>query len=477
MRPCFATTLFALLAAASARADIVRYQWTADAGDGLWSTAGNWNEMDGSTSGSGVPLAESVSTIVPGAAHQFTQLKNSGTPTIRVDGRYSIREVQVEWTRWETTNAPYGWRDDGVWQGGSATSTTDMVWNGTVPDARVHITEALRIGWGGGDPSPYQAIDGSLTTNDLELVIGSPAVRAVLELGKKRWTQNKASHGTLTVNGGRFEAYLNDLEIGRHDASGGGGAAVGTLDLSSAGSAMIDVAGSVYLGSAPISGAPYSSYRQGAMHIAHGNIDVAGNLYLGYATGGEDANTPYKKGYLSMTNTTFTVDGQVFMGGREGNQSWQFNTASIEITVDGLNGGLDFTRAEDDTLVIKHPTASNENPEGRIHNRIAVTFASDPLRLDVLDDGWYWGLRWVGDHEDYLEGLLTDGLGRLVIDDSGLAEPLLLRSDPLDYITYDPGTGFTYVGARVPEPSTWLLALLAAPATLFAARRGLRSKP
>jgi len=443
--------------ASAAHAEMIRYQWNGS-GDGNWSSAANWTQLDGTVSGSGVPLVQNPGVQVPGATDTFTQLQGSGTRSITVDGQFTINKLQVEWTRWETNNSPYGWREDGVWRDEFGTSYTDIILTGSTPNARLTIANSLVLGWGGangGTQANYERVHGSLTANDVDLVVGSPASRASI------WLGNHLSRGTLTVNGGSFEGYLTDLVIGAHSSVGGGGVGAGTMDLSLASSVNLDVSGSVYLASSDLT---YGSFRSGTLKIANGTAHVAGNLYLGYITAGETSSTtshdPYKWGNLYLTNSIFTVDGRAFFGGRQGQQGWEYNQARIFVTLDGIGGGLDLANSNANALTFKFPVG---DAQGREHNKISITFADDPDLDDyIFGTFWYWGLRWAGDHEVYLEGLLNESQQRLVINDSGLSDAYR-RSSPEDYILYDPLTNYTYIGFQftvVPEPSTLAVGLL-----------------
>ncbi len=286
---------------------------------------------------------------------------------------------------------------------------------------------------------------GELTTDGIALNVGSAGGRATITLGEKIVADhNKGTRGTVSVENGTFTAYLSQLDLGRNTTRNGYGH--GYMYLNTNATSLVDVSGDMNLGHSDGSGDGKQS--KGVVEVEDGRFNIGGNLRLARDTGSENESRG-TEGTINMTNSTFQVAGDVSMEGTDeyGSNSWEISQAFINTTVDGTPGGLDLSATSSLDL--------NSDP---MYNKISVTFSDNPDALDP--DDWYWGLRWAGDHETALEGLLADG--RLVIDDSGLSAPI----QQADYISYDAETGYTYVGAYIPEPTTALLLLVGVAALL-----------
>ncbi len=266
--------------------------------------------------------------------------------------------------------------------------TVSLIGSGTSPGLSVGTIMVARADAGAN--YAFTLMD-TLVFSDMNLSVGSIAARGLIQLGEKVGANNTVITGVLRAgtNAG-FTAYLTALQLGYNSGSSGVGS--GTLDLSKAMDATLDISGNADVGA---SSSGQNLYRSGTLSLGNGGTGTAGNLYLGYTTAGESISSPYKNGYLNLSNSTFQVGagGRAYLGGRSGDQAWTFNTAMINITVNGRCGGLDILNSAADGLTLKYPTLTgNDGGNSRIYNQINVTLGGQSV------DGWCWGLRWAGEH-------------------------------------------------------------------------------
>jgi hypothetical protein len=332
----------------------------------------------------------------------------------------------------------------------------------------VNVTERLDVmsGFTNSDNDP--SIKATLSLTNLHLAIGTKDQRAGLEVARKTYSEvNKGVEGNLIVSGGSVTAYLDELIIARN--MGGAGWATGTVDLRDCKGVMIDLAGTAYVGARVDEN--QASYNIGTFRSGGGSVNVSGNLELADSndsSGNETGNG--SSGKLFLENTTFTVGGQALFYGAHKETVHQRRFAQVDTTVAGRPSGLDLANSAPEAL--SFPFEHQNNSTDSTYNLIDIKFTADPTATD--DDNWYWGMRWEGNHEGDLEGLLrnaNDPLLPLVLDTSVLsADVLNIHRDHLvllgkhngtdtlvanDFITYDSTTGYTYVGvyAYVPPVS------------------------
>jgi hypothetical protein len=250
----------------------------------------------------------------------------------------------------------------------------------------------------------------------------------------------------LTVVNGTFAAWLNTLALGRSDAEGG--ASRGVLDLRGATSAMLDIEGDAYLGHwfGGDPGSTIGGYSIGELRMNGGSVRIGGNLMLADDSDVEsDADGPGRGtlGKLYLTNTTVAVEGRVMFYGQEHTtESWKSKTAQVFATVAGQCSGLDVTSAGDYAFVFHH------GPQPNARNLIEITFKGDPQEGD--DNRWYWGLRYKGNHTNWLAGTLV-GDGRLVVQNDG-GDPMSAEYWNQVDIVYDTATDYSYVGFQLAPP-------------------------
>jgi hypothetical protein len=340
----------------------------------------------------------------------------------------------------------------------------------------VNVTERLDVmsGFTNSDNDP--SIKATLSLTNLHLAIGTKDQRAGLEVARKTYSEvNKGVEGNLIVSGGSVTAYLDELIIARN--MGGAGWATGTVDLSGCTNVMIDLDGTAYVGARVDK--DQASYNIGTFRSGGGSVNVSGNLELADSndsSGNESGNG--SSGKLFLENTTFTVGGQALFYGAHKDVDYQRRFAQVDTTVAGRPSGLDLANSAPEAL--SFPFGHQNNSTDSTYNLIDIKFTADPTELD--DDGWYWGMRWKGDHEGNastpgtLEYYLNEANARLTLDVSGLTDQVkqihldyLKALDPGtygsysgigdltldDYIVYDSTTDYTYVGvyAYVPPVS------------------------
>lgn len=409
--------------------------WDNSVTGGSWTDNGNWT-----------PYA-------PGATDRGAWEADNGTTlniVVSVTGANTAERIDMDWTGATYTAAKLNVGLAG--SGGSATMTITNL--------------ALASANGNASNGSNQLYD-TLTFSNMTLAVGSPALRGVVDAGRKQGSNNANVRGDVLAGANSvFNAYLTSIRLGCNDGTSGSG--TGNLNLLAADSVAIDVSGSVELGSSTTGG---TYYRAGDLRFANGTATVGGSLYLGYTTASENdsssSSDPYKNGYLTLSNATCQVaaGGRVDMGGRRGNKNWQYNKACVTVTVNGAAAGLDILNSASTGLTLKFPnTLNNDGGNGRIYNQINVTL------MDTMGaSGWYWGVRWAGDHVAALRNLLDseNEWARLRIDTSDLSSTILSQHlaylqilDPgtyggmgigdltqADFIIYDDGN--TYVGAHL----------------------------
>ncbi|HUT35899.1 MAG TPA: PEP-CTERM sorting domain-containing protein [Planctomycetota bacterium] len=417
-RACVLFGLVCLAHLAAGPAAAVTVDFTNAGGDWFWGNPSNW------------------SPSAPGSGDTVRHNSTIASP-ILVNGAYTIQRLDMA--------------DKEI---SSGTENIRVTWEESGAGRLVTILNDVTIGrQGTNSNTSSDGLRGYLTTDGIDLTIGSPSQRATVTLGYKSYGQNSNVTGSITVSNGAFTLYATSLVLGNKDGTGRSGSGTGVLDLDEPGTtSLVDVLNNVSLGS--LTGA----YTYGTLRMLNGVGTVGGSLSLSHAADGA-------KGYVYLTNTPFTVgttsggNGRVNFWGEYNATDYRRRYAQVWTDVAGHYSGLDILT---DTNGISFQTT-----RGAPYNLIDITFSADPGVADP--DGWYWGLRWQGDHESYLEGLLSEANARLVIHDSALSDAWRLPG-LADYIIYNSETGYTYVGFEVvvPEPSTLVLAALG---SLVLARR------
>jgi hypothetical protein len=417
-----------VLGAGTAEADT--HGWAiSDGSAGNWSDGSKWTPV-------GPPAADDT-------VH-FNDINQ--TENITVDQNVTVANAWVKW--------------DGVSQSVNSYWTVNLTDDGA--GRTVNVTGSLQVMHGAtANTGSYAGSAATLALSNLHLVLGAENQQSQLEVGRKLdvGLVDEPTFGILTVSGGSVTAYLNHFVLGRN--LGGRGAAYGTVDLSNCTNVMIDVAGNAYLG-AYTTVDPQGNYSRGIFKSGGGSVNVSGNLLLA-----DSRTTAYGNGSIGMlylSNTTFSVGGRALFYGTDSGQTWEYRFAQVYTTVAGSCSGLDLTRDDADAL-----SFSRTNISGKNLNLIDIKFTDGPTARDA--DNWYWGMRWLGDHETVIEGYRSETYPRLALDVSGLSDAVkrehlryLKQKWPDtygsyagigdlaldDYIVYDDpakgGTGYTYIG-------------------------------
>jgi hypothetical protein len=427
-----------VLGAGTAGADT--HGWAiSDGSVGNWSTAANWKGLGGAPDG-----------VLPESTDRVHFLDINETERITVDQNVTIDYARVKW--------------DGLGSSPGSLWTAELTNDGA--ERTVNVTERLEVMSGFTNSYNDPSIKATLSLTNLHLVIGTEGQRAGLEVARKTYSEvNKGVEGNLIVSGGSVTAYLDELIIARN--MGGAGWATGTVDLRDCKGVMIDLAGTAYVGARVDEN--QASYNIGTFRSGGGSVNVSGNLELADSN---DSSDNYKSGNgssgkLFLENTTFTVGGQALFYGAHKDVDYQRRFAQVDTTVAGRPSGLDLANSAPEAL--SFPFGHQNNSTDSTYNLIDIKFTADPTATD--DDNWYWGMRWEGNHEGDLEGLLrnaNDPLLPLVLDTSVLSADVLNihrdhlvllgkhnGTDPLvanDFITYDSTTDYTYVGVYYEAP-------------------------
>lgn len=416
---------------------------------GNWSTAANWTP-------DGVPGAVPANgdSIVVTSTNNTTR-----TRTITVDGAYTISRFAMDWT---TTNFS------------NATKTTYNLTGDNPATSKLTVTGSIEIGQAG--IGGWYAFNDTLTFSNMTLQVGSStASRGTITVGCANAGGDGAPSHFLTAGANStFIAYLSGLRLGGRLQTGQS-KAVGTLDLGAATcSSTIDVSGTVNIGVGFAAGGTLK-LNNGTMSVTNGDLNLCSD------------NQDYATAALYLTNSTLTV-ASGYRPRIGSSSSVNAPSSIIDITVNGVAGGLRVLNNAADGLYFNNPTL--ENTSSKTYQRIKITLRN-PAAGSA--DGWFWGLQWAGNHvssntQDYdtagnnqcgLRWLTTDTYNtRLLIDFSALSVATrqgylakLQQWDPTtygsktydqltatDFIQYDSTTGSTYVGyysytATAPAPT------------------------
>jgi hypothetical protein len=439
-------TAFVLGRTGTAGADT--HGWTiSDGSAGNWSTGSNWSPA-------GPPAS--------GDALHF--LDKNQTEEIIVDQDADLSSVQVEWDYDTDVDGDFwtvNWTDDG---NGRTVSVS-----GVLRILHTHLSS------GSG------TVTASLNTDGIHLRVGADGSPAVLEMASCTEHSTCQPQAYLVVAGGSVRAYLTELKLPSWRIHNNpGNAALADLNMSDCTDVLLAVSGDIVLGE-PLGGE--RAYVQGTLRSGGGAMAVGGNLHLSDSNGENDWRRNGNSGRVYLTNTPLAVDGSALFYGHvsydnDPAKTYQYRYAQVHTTVAGKCSGLDLTSSAASALQFPHGKQNNGNVDDM--NRINITFSADPVETDA--DDWYWGMRWLGDHEGdaatagTLEYYRNENDPRLVLDVSGLSDAVkelhlnyLKTLDPGtygsygigdltldDYVVYDDpaagGTGYTYVGVHYTEP-------------------------
>jgi autotransporter-associated beta strand protein len=397
--------------------------WDNVSGDNLWNTAANWSDNQVPTTSTTIQLNQALtgaSSILLPAGGTFT----AGTAEIyqNVTGAISA-------------------------------GTTTITWQKTGDGANPQLTIAAGLGVGNGSYSnvanPYTTLTGALVTDGVDLTVGSDGQRATMELGRRGFSGevNGNTIGRLQVTSGGFTGYLSSLTLGGKSGSGAEGQygrGTGRLDLSAATitAPLLDISGDARI-AAPVDAR--HDYIDGDLLVRSGSVSIGGSLYVSLYEIPFQFFDSGRRGTVTVTDTPIVVSatGSAVLGGRlvSTTETWKNGTAFVTSNVAGQVSGLDLTNSAAAALTIT--AATTGTGRSGAYNKIAVNFQADPGTGGYDSDGWYWGFRRAGNHQTTMQNLITPEI--LQIDDTGLSAGLQ-KATAADYVTYDAGSGKTYVG-------------------------------
>ena len=274
---------------------------------------------------------------------------------------------------------------------------------------RIEVSGSLKIGDGAaasgrfGDPA-LTDVDGNwkLAPNTHVRVGTDENTRGELIIGRSTLA---GAYGALVMSeGGSFNAYLTDLQVGTKLASSGyWQSRHAFLDLRSVASFSLD-AQNVKIGPAA---AVKSDAARAEVRLPAGLAKVS-NLQVGHPSTANNCSA-----LLQLAGTTTQVSGQTDVG----------DSGTILIEVGGTSSGLDLAAGAGLTVQDGALPANN--------GKIRIVFSTPSA------SGLYWGLRWEGDHAADLQALAD--VGKLTWDDTAL---------PGGASIFTQG-GFTMLGAAV----------------------------
>lgn len=191
------------------------WDWTGEAGDGLWSTPGNWNSSD--------------QKFPPAGGGYF--LTKSGPFTVTLDGTYTIGDIKVSAAE---ASMPY----------------VTLIGGELDVKGRFGVGYSEAYGYTTGSsnyPSWRYAQCGSLVTTGTTIRVGTSTARAVfVGVGSGGSDGNATTKGWLTLNGGVFEAYVNNAWFGYNGQNTC--AVTGVFDAQSVANGVLDSKGSLGVG-------------------------------------------------------------------------------------------------------------------------------------------------------------------------------------------------------------------------------------
>jgi mannan endo-1,4-beta-mannosidase len=404
------------------------YGWRSAEADARWSNPENWAPKG-----------------VPGPGDTVHHRRKNIVENLVVDQDVTIAHAKVHWDHVRTVQGDFyraNWVGD---KAGRTLTITDSlrIMNAGRSDGQV---------WTGGSVS-------ELNLKDLHLRIGTPKrpAEVVIALDQSPSAQSPRT-ARLTVKGGSVTAHLSSLGIGRDLGSLHG--PTGILDLGKCKKVAIRVTGDVDLGHMTTW---EGNYHSGLFHCGGGSVHVGGNLRLADARG--DRWGDGSRGRLFLVNTRFTVAQQAIFNGKQTAADFNRRYAQVFAVVDGQPCGLDLTRKLGNALSFTFGKANDATATDL--NQIRIRFTKASPTPDA--DGWYWGLRWAGDHVALLRGYLSEAHPRLHLDITELPREArgahlayLARQNPEnyaskkpndlapdDFVVYDPVNQKTYIGVRL----------------------------
>jgi len=216
--------------------------------------------------------------------------------------------------------------------------------------------------------------------------------------------------GSLVADsGGTFTAYLTSMQVGYSTQFNFTGAlGVGTLDISTMDSVVLDVSGTATIGECTTENGRYTA----AVKLPAGSASV-GALRLGVGGLGT------RSALLQLNGTEFAVAASATIGAK----------GTLDTTIDGVSCGLSL---EDPSAAALAVVAGG---------KIQITFLQD----QITPGGVYWGLRWKGDHTSTLNSLVS--AGKIIVDAGG-------APGKSAGVLYDAGTGYTCVTLAESWPLT-----------------------
>lgn len=254
----------------------------------------------------------------------------------------------------------------------------------------------------------------------MNVTVGSEAQRGIILVGYKNQSHgggqyaeldNGVTSGSFVTQGGSFNAWLTELRIGQNTETREGGSTTGILGFGNSELGVLDIDGDAIIGQ--------GLRAVGTLSLKSG-LARSNDLIVGDTSGTEEVSL------LSLNGTTWEVENVLLVG----------VNGRVEIAVDGTSSGLDFLLDDSSSLLIQ---------EGGV---IDVRFDQAP------DVGHLWGLRMSGDHKDYLESFLGEGL----VASGVFGESAIVFTDG----------GYTYYGiTAIPEVSTISLLMLTAGGILW----------
>ena len=276
------------------------------------------------------------------------------------------------------------------------------------------ITQSLEIGNSGGYGRIGMVGDERLPDGvKVRLGVG-PEARASFKMASQSSRLGADSNGSLIAGeGGDFIAYLNNLTVGQRGVNPWGVRSLGMLDLRGMDEVWMDVDHMAI------------ALRESAVQTVSG-YTARGEVYLPTGTVTvrdlSIAKTPsdggLAEGLLDLSGTHVSVSGQFLLG--TGGATHSEGLGRVVIRLFGQSSGLDL--------------AADANVEIGERGRIELIFesASEPP-VDA-----YYGLRWEGDHRQFLQEMVQAEPARLIWDDAkaGGTVSIFLHE------------GTTYVGVR-----------------------------
>jgi hypothetical protein len=221
----------------------------------------------------------------------------------------------------------------------------------------------------------------------------------------------------------RFEGWLSSFTVSKRNDSWANHYVTSTLDLRGAEVAAMNITGAANIG-----------HSQGALSTVYLPPCAmrCSNLTIGRAGISNSTHDVKWVGHMYISNTVVTVTNQAAIK----------QTGRLFATLNGQSCGID--------LATNNLTVDGTNPVSRVHGRIALTFADDPV--SQTDD--YFGLRLKGNAVAALQALHAASPSRLTWSISGLSA----RNQARFGIHYDATRNLTVVGLlRLPGGTTLMV--------------------